>query len=103
MKTMLISTAAAATLLLSGCAGPSSVADVPSENVYEAIKKAEVKYDKLGEEGVIPWKKTKGIIAKSKEHLKEAVRLAKEAQYEADTALAESKEYEKTWRNAVPK
>lgn len=105
LKTVLLSTSAAL-LLLSGCAmsGPGSVKGVGEQNVYQAIEEAEQRYEDIGKvEGLIPWRHTKSHIKKAKEHVRKAVELANEAKYEADTAIAEAHEFEKTWPDAVPK
>ena len=87
--------------LLSGCAMKS-----PSNGVDAAIANAQMKYDKAHSE-MVAWGKTKSLIVKAKKMAKKdpakAIALANEAAYQADTALAQSEEFEKTWQAAVPK
>ena len=87
--------------LLSGCAMKS-----PSSGVDAAIANAQMKYDKAHSE-MVAWGKTKSLIVKAKKMAKKdpakAIALANEAAYQADTALAQSEEFEKTWQAAVPK
>ncbi len=87
--------------LLSGCAMKS-----PSSDVDAAIANAQMKYDKAHSE-MVAWGKTKSLIVKArklaKKDPKKAIALANEAAYQADTALAQSEEFEKTWQAAVPK
>lgn len=106
LKTIILTTSATL-LLLSGCAsssGPGSVKGVGDQNVYQAIEAAEKRYDDIGEiEGLIPWRNTKSHIKNAKEHVRKALELAQEAKYEADMAIKESDEFDKTWQDAVPK
>jgi hypothetical protein len=92
-KLILISTITVA--FLAGCAGTG-----PSVN--QAIDNAQMKYNTAHKQGVA-WQHTKSLIKKAKKAEKEAISYANEAAYQADTALAQSKEYEKTWRAQVPK
>lgn len=107
MKKVLLSIGLATTFLLTGCTytnGYSS--DSKITDVNKAISVAEAKYRVVHEEG-IAWQKTKAKITKAKELVKqgkdkEALAFANEAIYEADQASIQSKEADKTWRNAVP-
>ncbi len=100
-RLLLISTITVA--FLAGCAmnNPSATNSVDS-----AIANAQAKYNKAHSE-MVAWGMTKKTIKKAKALAKtnptKAIALANEAAYEADTALAQSKEYEKTWRAQVPK
>jgi len=100
-KLLLISTISVA--FFSGCAMnyPSA-----SNNVDTAIASAQMKYNKAHKE-MVAWGKTKSLIVKAralaKTSPKKAIALANEASYEADTALAQSARFEKTWRAEVPK
>jgi len=100
-KLLLISTITVA--FLAGCAANYPMA---TNNVDSAIANAQVKYNKAHSE-MVAWGTTKKRIEKakalSKSDPKKAIALANEAAYEADTALAQSAQYEKTWRASVPK
>jgi hypothetical protein len=60
-----------------------------------------MKYNTAHKQGVA-WQHTKSLVTKAKKAAEEAISYANKAAYEADTALAQSKEYEKTWRAQVP-
>ncbi len=92
-KLILISTITVA--FLTGCAGTG-----PSVN--GAIQSAQKKYNEAHKQGVA-WQHTKSLVAKAKKAAKEAIAYANKAAYEADTAMEQSKEYDKTWRSAMPK
>ncbi len=100
-KLFLISTVTIA--FLAGCASnyPSATNSVDS-----AIANAQAKYQKAHDE-MVAWKNTKKVLEKAKKLAmsdpKKAIALANEAAYEAQTALDQSAEFEKTWRAEVPK
>ncbi len=100
-KLFLISTITVA--FLTGC-----VANSPSamNSADSAIANAQAKYQKAHSQ-MVAWKFTKKEIEKAKKLAKtdpkKAIALANEAAYEAQTALDESAEFEKTWRAEVPK
>ncbi len=100
-KLLLISTITVA--FFTGCAMTTPSA---SNNVDAAIASAQMKYNKAHQE-MVAWKNTKPLLEKAKKLAKtspkKAIALANEAAYEADTAMAESAEFEKTWRAEVPK
>jgi len=100
-KLLLISTITVA--FLAGCAMTNPYA---ANGVDSAIANAQAKYNKAHKE-IVAWKNTKKVLEKAKKLAKsdpkKAIALANEAAYEADTALAQSAEFEKTWRAAVPK
>ncbi len=100
-KLLLISTITVA--FLTGCAMTNPYA---TSAVDSAIANAQTKYNKAHEE-MVAWKNTKKVLEKAKKmaktNPKKAIALANEAAYEADTALAQSAEFEKTWRASVPK
>jgi flagellar basal body L-ring protein FlgH len=102
MKKLLL-TSIIAVAFLSGCAMTSPSA---SNDVDSAIANAQMKYEKAHSE-MVAWGKTKSLIKKAKKLAKtdpkKAIALANEAAYQADTALAQSEEFEKTWQAAVPK
>lgn len=103
MKKLILSVAAAA-FLFSGCAQMNS--SNQGASAQELIKTAKMKYTQAHNEDVA-WKETKSLIVKAEAMLKKsddkkAIALAKEAIYQAETAMAESREYEKTWRQTVP-
>jgi len=99
-KLLLISTIAIA--FLTGCAMTTPNA---SNDLDSVIASAQMKYDKAHKE-MVAWGKTKSILEEAKKLAKtspdKAMKLAKEAEYQAETALAQSAEYEKTWKQAVP-
>ncbi|MDA7847984.1 hypothetical protein N8972_00650 [Sulfurospirillum sp.] len=101
MKKVLLSITVASTLLFTGCAHMGGYGSSEMKSVDEVIKTAEVKYADVHEQG-IAWQKTKAKITKAKKLVAEANALATEAIYEADQALMQSEEAEKTWRTAVP-
>lgn len=107
MKKVFLLITIAMTFLFTGCAGINGYSSSSEiTNVAEAISTAEAKYAVVHKEG-IAWQKTKSRITKAKELAKqgkdkEALALANEAIYEADQAAMQSKEADKTWRNAVP-
>jgi hypothetical protein len=108
MKKILLYIAVVITFLFTGCAGGMGSYGSSSEitDVKEAISTAEAKYMVVHKEG-IAWQKTKAKITKAKEFAKKgddakALAFANEAIYEADQAAIQSKEADKTWRNAVP-
>lgn len=109
MKKIFLITATLA-LLFSGCAQRSSEMMSEVSEVDKAIASAEMKYNEAHKQKVA-WQKTKSLIEKAKELAaeddddkdKEALALANMAAYEADTAIAESLEADKTWQAAVPK
>jgi len=102
-KLLLISTITVA--LFTGCAMKNQNAPISSTDVAAAIASAQTKYN-LAHEEMVAWGKTKSLIVKAKKLAatdpKKALALANEAAYQADTALAQSAEFEKTWRAAVP-
>ncbi len=92
-------------LLFSGCAQKS--ATMSYKTSAEAISAATMKYNEAHKQK-IAWSKTKSMIKKAKKLAadgkeKEAIEMANWAAYEADTAMAESKEFDKTWQAAVIK
>jgi CelD/BcsL family acetyltransferase involved in cellulose biosynthesis len=94
-------------LLFSGCAQKSSDMTSGMSDVNKAIASAQMKYNAVHKQH-IAWGNTKSMIVKAKKLAaegkdKEALKLANMAAYEADTAMAESLEAEKTWQAAVPK
>jgi len=101
MKKLLL-TSTIAIAFLTGCAMTNPSA---SNNLDSVIASAQMSYNKAHHEQVA-WNTTKSVLAKAKALAKtspaKAMRLAKEAEYEANTALAEAAEYEKTWRQTVP-
>lgn len=107
MKKVLLSITVAATFLLTGCGNMySSNTSAEITDVKQAIKTAQMKYDKVHADG-IAWQKTKAKVTKAKELAAKgedakALALANEAIYEADQATMQSEEAEKTWRSAVP-
>jgi len=103
MKKLFLITATVA-LLFTGCSLTGMSAP---KNSAEAIAQAKVKYN-MAHEQKIAWNKTKKLIAKAEKLAKEgkekeAIAVANMAAYEADTAMAESKEFDKTWQSAVIK
>jgi uncharacterized protein YceK len=106
MKKLILSVAAAA-FLFSGCAQMNSnMSSTQGASAQELIKTAYVKYNQAHQEGVA-WKETKSLIVDAEAMLKKsddkkAIALANKAIYQADTAMAESREYDKTWRQTVP-
>jgi len=92
-KLILISTITVA--FLAGCAGTG-----PSVN--GAIQNAQMKYNQAHKQGVA-WQHTKSLVAKAKKAASQAISYANKAAYEADTAMTQSAEYDKTWRAQVPK
>lgn len=106
MKKLLLSVTAAA-FLFSGCATMNSyVSSDKNPTATELIKTAQMKYNQAHKEGVA-WQKTKSLIVEAetmvkKSQEKKAIALANEAIYQADTAMAESREYDKTWQQTVP-
>lgn len=107
MKKVLLSITVAVTFLLTGCANSySNSASGEITDVKEAIKTAQMKYDKVHADG-IAWQKTKAKITKAKELAAagkdtQALAQANEAIYEADQATIQAAEAEKTWRLAMP-
>ncbi len=99
-KLILISTITVA--FLAGCAMTNPYA---TNSVDSAIANAQTKYNKAHSE-MVAWKGTKKMLEKAKKLAKsdpkKAIALANEAAYEASTALAQSAEFDKTWRSAVP-
>lgn len=92
--------------LFSGCAQKGPDATSGMDDVSKAISLAEAKYNVVHKQE-IAFQNTKSIIENAKKMLaegknKEALALANMAIYEADTALEESQEAEKTWRLAMP-
>ncbi len=100
-KLLLISAVTVA--FLAGCAMTNPYA---SNSVDSAIANAQAKYNKAHSE-MVAWKNTKKILNKAKKLAKsdpkKAISLANEAAYEAETALVQSAEFEKTWRSSMPK
>ncbi len=100
-KLLLISTITVA--FLTGCAMTNPYA---TNSVDSAIANAQMKYNKAHKE-MVAWKNTKKVLEKAKKLAKtdpkQAIALADEAAYEAQTALDQSAEFEKIWRAAVPK
>ncbi len=100
-KLILISTITVA--FLAGCAMNNPYA---SNGVDSAIANAQAKYNKAHSQ-MVAWKNTKKVLEKAKKlaksNPKKAIALANEAAYEAQTALDQSAEFEKTWRAQVPK
>jgi len=101
MKKLLL-TSTIAIAFLSGCAMTTPSA---SNDLDSVIASAQMKYNKAHKE-MVAWNTTKSVLAKAKKLAKtspkKAMKLAKEAEYEANTALEEAAEYDKTWRQAMP-
>ena len=101
MKKLLL-TSTIAIAFLSGCAMTTPSA---SNDLDSVIASAQMKYNKAHKE-MVAWNTTKSILAKAKKLAKtspkKAMKLAKEAEYEANTALVEAAEYDKTWQQEVP-
>jgi len=107
MKKALLYIAVVTTFLFTGCAGMNGYgASSEITDVKQAISTAEAKYAEVHKQG-IAWQKTKAKITKAKEFAAKgedakALAQANEAIYEADQAMIQSEEAEKTWRAAVP-
>jgi len=100
-KLILISTITVA--FLAGCAGTGpGMSNGGMTNVNQAIENAQMKYNEAHKQGVA-WQHTKSLVKKAKKAAKEAISLANQAAYQADTAMAQSAEYDKTWRSQVLK
>ncbi|NOX15903.1 MAG: hypothetical protein GXP61_07765 [Epsilonproteobacteria bacterium] len=99
-KLLLISTITVA--FLAGCAMTNPYA---SNSADSAIANAQAKYNKAHSE-MVAWKNTKKILNQAKKLAKtdpkKATALANKAAYQAQTALTQSAEFEKTWRSAMP-
>ncbi|MFK5882203.1 MAG: hypothetical protein QM482_08295 [Sulfurospirillum sp.] len=100
-KLLLISTITVA--FLAGCAMNTPSA---SNEADSAIANAQMKYNEAHKQEVA-WKNTKKELENTKKLAKsdpkKAIVLANEVAYEAQTAMDESAEFEKTWRAEVPK
>jgi len=107
MKKVLLYIAVVTTFLFTGCTGMNGYGSSSEiTDVTKVISTAEAKYAVVHKQG-IAWQKTKKKISKAKELAKqgkdkEALAFANEAIYEADQAMIQSKEADKTWRLAVP-